>query len=109
MHYKLFGLCSGLRASESILGTGNFGTGWGQRESPPKPAYFRLICCGGRQLYRYGRCPSTVRFDIGSDDTQSGRKIMNKVEEHAATVRDRKICPDVGGRRFATPTGNLAG
>jgi aryl-alcohol dehydrogenase-like predicted oxidoreductase len=34
MHYKLFGRHSGLRVSELILGTGNFGTGWGHGGEP---------------------------------------------------------------------------
>jgi aryl-alcohol dehydrogenase-like predicted oxidoreductase len=34
MRYKLFGRHSGLRVSELILGTGNFGTGWGHGAEP---------------------------------------------------------------------------
>ncbi len=34
MRYKLFGQHTGLRVSELILGTGNFGTGWGHGAEP---------------------------------------------------------------------------
>jgi aryl-alcohol dehydrogenase-like predicted oxidoreductase len=34
MRYKLFGRHAGLRVSELILGTGNFGTGWGHGAEP---------------------------------------------------------------------------
>ena len=33
MRYKVFGLHTGLRVSEFVLGTGNFGTGWGHGAS----------------------------------------------------------------------------
>lgn len=34
MRYKLFGKHTGLRVSELVLGTGNFGTGWGHGAEP---------------------------------------------------------------------------
>ncbi len=34
MRYKLFGKHTGLRVSELVLGTGNFGTGWGHGADP---------------------------------------------------------------------------
>lgn len=34
MRYKVFGRHTGLRVSEFVLGTGNFGTGWGHGASP---------------------------------------------------------------------------
>ena len=34
MRYKLFGQHTGLRVSELVLGTGNFGTGWGYGSEP---------------------------------------------------------------------------
>jgi aryl-alcohol dehydrogenase-like predicted oxidoreductase len=34
MRYKLFGQHTGLRVSELVLGTGNFGTGWGHGAEP---------------------------------------------------------------------------
>ena len=48
MRYKLFGQHAGLRVSELILGTGNFGTGWGHgAESAEARRIFDLYSAAG--------------------------------------------------------------
>ncbi|ACU61976.1 aldo/keto reductase [Chitinophaga pinensis] len=49
MNYKIFGKKSGLRVSELVLGTGNFGTRWGHGATPEesKKVFDAYVAAGG--------------------------------------------------------------
>ena len=62
MRYKPFGQHTGLRVSELILGTGNFGTGWGHGADPDmsKAIFNAYAEAGGNfidtaDIYQFGQ------------------------------------------------------
>lgn len=60
MRYKLFGSHTGLRVSQYVLGTGNFGTRWGHGTEPARKILDAYAEPGGNfidtaDVYQFGQ------------------------------------------------------
>ncbi len=74
MRYRVFGRQTGLRVSELVLGTGNFGTGWGHGAEPDeaRKIFDGYAEAGGNFLdsadsYQFGQAETLVGEFIASD------------------------------------------
>jgi aryl-alcohol dehydrogenase-like predicted oxidoreductase len=99
MRYKLFGSHTGLRVSELVLGTGNFGTGWGYGTAPEESGKIldAYADAGGNFIDTAGA------YQAGQSETILGNALVGRRDDFVLAT---KYTMPVGKESGLMVTGN---